>query len=371
LLKAQQAPPVRVLVVDDSVFYQKTMARLISFMTLGEVRGIASSGSAALRELNANEYDLVLLDIHLPDFSGVETLKRIRTTHPKVRVVMISGVSDRQSAEVIEALNLGALDFIEKPVGKNPNESTKKLQNRLEPILRLVQSFLLMKIQTKAASATAGPPPPGAPLQRSTEVLPARRAFSAGTGSFDLVAIGISTGGPMALSRLLPILPGNFPLPIVIVQHMPPLFTAALAKDLDQKSKLQVKEADEYDILEPGLVLIAPGGKHTVISRSGQSRIIKYDDGPPENGCRPSVDVLFRSIAHTGANTLAVIMTGMGSDGKKGVELLKRGHCHCLTQSAATCAVYGMPQAVDLAGLSDESVDLDRLPSYLIRLVGT
>lgn len=187
---------------------------------------------------------------------------------------------------------------------------------------------------------------------------------------FGVLAIGVSTGGPKALTEVIPALPGDFPLPIVLVQHMPSLFTKALADDLDRKSALDVREAAEGDLALPGRVLIAPGGRHMVLRNTPEGVAVGINDGPKENSCRPAVDVLFRSVAacYGAQGVLAAIMTGMGSDGMKGVQVLKRKGCHCLTQSEKSCVVYGMPQAVDAAGLSDESVDLDKIAGRLTAL---
>jgi two-component system chemotaxis response regulator CheB len=190
------------------------------------------------------------------------------------------------------------------------------------------------------------------------------------------VAIGVSTGGPNALVQLIPLLPADFPVPVLLVQHMPPMFTASLAEHLDQRSQVRVREATHGEPVLPGQVLIAPGGRHMVVRRlsdaaSGETRLIAgLNDAPPENSCRPSVDVLFRSLAaHLEGNILAVVMTGMGNDGLEGVRALKRRGCACLTQSEASCVVYGMPLAVDEAGLSDEQVALERLAARIVHWV--
>ncbi len=192
----------------------------------------------------------------------------------------------------------------------------------------------------------------------------------------DVVGIGISTGGPNALGELLPRLPADFPVPILLVQHMPPLFTASLAEYLDERSRVAVREARDGEPVLPGCVYLAPGGRHMVVRRlagpdgEASSLVIGLNENPLENSCRPSVDVLFRSLAaHHDGNMLAVIMTGMGNDGCEGVRAMKRRGCLCLTQSEASCIVYGMPLAVDEAELSDEQVPLDQLADRITQLV--
>jgi len=191
-------------------------------------------------------------------------------------------------------------------------------------------------------------------------------------GRIDVVGIGVSTGGPNALAELIPRLPADLPVPILLVQHMPPVFTASLAEHLDQKSGLSVREARDGEQVLPGRVYIAPGGRHMVVRRlpDAEHPIVGLNENPPENSCRPSVDVLFRSMAaQYDGNMLAVVMTGMGNDGCEGVRAMKRRGCLCLTQSEASCIVYGMPLSVDEAGLSDEQVPLDRLADRIVHLV--
>jgi two-component system chemotaxis response regulator CheB len=191
----------------------------------------------------------------------------------------------------------------------------------------------------------------------------------------DVIGIGVSTGGPNALAELIPRLPEDLPVPVLLVQHMPPLFTASLAEQLANRSALKVREARDGEPILPGTVLIAPGGKHMVVRRRGDVEgasmaIVGLNENPPENSCRPSVDVLYRSkAAQYDGNMLAVIMTGMGSDGCEGVRAMKRRGCHCITQSEATCVVYGMPLAVDEAGLSDEQVPLAQMAQRITTLV--
>jgi len=209
----------------------------------------------------------------------------------------------------------------------------------------------------------APPPPPAAePPVPSRPVLPSPKRIA-------LVAIGSSTGGPEALTKVLPLLPGDFPLPILIVQHMPPLFTASLAANLNKRSALTIKEAEDGEPIEVGKVYIAPGGRHMVMRppQDGGPATIGLNDAPPVKSCRPSVDVLFRSIAAVqGGNVLAVVLTGMGDDGSDGVAALKRKGCYCITQSEKTCVVYGMPRAVDEMNNSDEQVDIENVAARII-----
>jgi two-component system chemotaxis response regulator CheB len=282
-------------------------------------------------------------------------------------VVMISGQTTRSADSTIFALENGALDFIRKPDSGDPEASRKDLVEKLRPLIRHVRTRKnlrhlpkekpLAKV-TAAAVVTAPPKPPS-----HVPALPP-------TG-FAAVAIGISTGGPNALGEMIPHLPADLPVPVLLVQHMPPGFTASLAEHLAKRSRIRVKEGEEGESVQPGTVYIAPGGKHMVLRRLPTGGlIVGINDQPPVNSCKPSVDVLFRSMAaQVDGAVLALVMTGMGNDGCEGVRTLKRQSCYCLSQSEKSCVVYGMPMAVDEAGLSDERVPLDMLAHRVTQLV--
>lgn len=356
---------LNVLIVDDSVIYRKVLTEVVTQMPEAEVAAAVSSGSLALRRLEKGDIDLVLLDIEMPELDGLQTLERIKKQGFAVETVMVSGTTEKGSSVTIKALNLGALDFVRKPKGATPEDSRQQLLRDFQPIMRVLRTRTLLRGRGKVATPTAGEETQAAP-QRSSPAAARPRLPS----SFGIVGIGVSTGGPKALTELLPQLPADLPLPVLVVQHMPAMFTAALAKDLNRKSALEIKEAQEGDDIRAGRVLIAPGGCHLVVRKGGAGMVASLTDTEPENSCRPAVDVLFRSLAdHYGsAGVLSVILTGMGSDGLKGVEALKRKCCYCLAQSAASCVVYSMPQAVDNANLSDESVDLQQMANRINQL---
>ncbi len=362
-----------VLIVDDTVVYRKILSEAVDPLVDGGSVVTAPNGSVALKKLASHPFDLVLLDVQMPEMDGIETLTCIRDQFPRVVVVMVSAATAKGSETAIKALNLGALDLIQKPQGSNPSDNLRQLRTELSAVMKVMDTRRLTgsagrSIQSssagRSASAVAAPPP--APVVRR---VPGRPAVTPAT--FSLLAVGSSTGGPEALSKFIPNLPADFPLPIVLVQHMPPVFTEALAKDLDRKSPLAVKEVADGDRVVPGRVLIARGGAHMVVRNTPDGLVARLDNGPPENSCRPAVDVLFRSVAEAMGSkaVLALVMTGMGADGMRGVEVLKQRNCYCITQSAATCVVYGMPQAVDQKALSDESVDLPDLAPRILTLV--
>ena len=360
--------PIATLIVDDTVIYRKILSEAAATFPELQVIGTAPSGSLALRKMEQTPVRLVLLDIHMPDMDGVETLRRIKKSFPQVFVVMVSGVSTRGAETTIQALQLGALDFIRKPDGANPEVNFRNLINDLKPVVRLISLRAQMKTGSSASTrnsfgtasgmqrVSAAAPPPH---RMKTGVIPTR---------FAVVAIGVSTGGPEALTKVLPLLPGDLPVPVVLVQHMPPLFTRSLADSLGKKSQLQIIEAAEGNAVKAGTVYIAPGGRHMIVRKEEGNTVIRLNDGPPENSCRPAVDVLFRSVAavYGDSGILSVILTGMGSDGCAGVRACKRSACFSITQSESTCVVYGMPRAVDEAGLSDLSLPLDRIAEAIV-----
>jgi two-component system chemotaxis response regulator CheB len=367
-----------VLIVDDTVVYRRILSEVVESLPDTVLAGTAPHGRLAMTRLEQNPVDLVLLDVEMPEMDGLETLKEIRRLHPATSVVMVSGTNMSSAEITLRCLEQGAIDFLRKPEGSDVEASRNELKEKLRPLVRHVQTRLNLQRGSSPARAPSAPPAPSPvkPLVQPEAPLPPRPVRSAPLPSrFDVVGIGVSTGGPNALLEVVPKLPADFPLPILLVQHMPPLFTASLAEHLDQKSKLSVREAKDGEAILPGSVLIAPGGKHMVVRRyadgekGGAVPVVGLNENPPEHSCRPSVDVLFRSIAaQYEGNMLAVIMTGMGSDGCEGVRAMKRRGCLCLAQTESTCVVYGMPLAVDEAGLSDERIPLERLADRLIHL---
>lgn len=349
------------MVVDDTVLYRRVLTEALESTGEAEVVATAPHGRLALARLEQIEVDLVLLDVEMPELDGIATLAEIQKRKNPPVVVMISGQTTRSARSTIHALENGALDFIRKPDSGDPEISRKELVDKLRPLIRHVRTRMnLRQVQTAEPIPKPIPVPPAAP----------RRAAGA-TTDFAAVAVGISTGGPNALGEMIPHLPGDLPVPVLLVQHMPPGFTASLAEHLAKRSKIQVKEGAEGEAVKPGTVYIAPGGKHMVLRRMPEGGlIVGLNEQPPVNSCRPSVDVLFRSMAaQLDAPVLAVIMTGMGNDGCEGVRALKRQSGYCLSQTEKSCVVYGMPMAVDEAGLSDEQVPLDLLANRVAQLV--
>lgn len=357
---------LKILIVDDTVVYRHILSEVVKkFPDIDSVE-TAPNGALALRRMELRPADLVLLDVQMPVMDGLETLKHINTRYPATYVVMVSGCSIELAHITMKALRMGALEFIRKPEGNDREANKQQMYNELKSIITIVKTKTAWHEQKKTPAIIPQPiaPSPTPEKEKVRQRYPIPK-------SFGIVVIGVSTGGPKALAQLVSGLDASFPIPILVVQHMPPNFTAALAEDLNKKSTLKICEAYENMPITPGSLVIAKGGQHMVARIKDGNRVIGINDEPPENSCKPAVDVLFRSVAHhySAQGILAIIMTGMGSDGLSGVRMLKRKNCYCITQSAETCVVYGMPRAIDEVGLSDESVELQNIASRISMLV--
>ena len=343
-------PPVRVLVVDDSVVVRKLVCDALGSCPEVTVAGTASSGSLALAKIPQLNPDVITLDIEMPGMNGLETLAEIRKGYPKLPVIMFSTLTERGAAVTLEALSLGASDYVTKPT------NSETLAGAMEKVRReLLAKILCLAIHRPCIAA----PLSAAPRERKEL-----------SGRIDILAIGVSTGGPNALAAVIPCLPADLPVPVVIVQHMPPLFTRLLAERLSSQSKVPVREAEAGRALEPGQVWIAPGDYHMVVSRRGASVVLNLHQEPPENSCRPAVDVLFRSVASVcGRNALAVVMTGMGSDGARGAAWIREAGGEVYVQDEATSVVWGMPGAVVSAGMADKICPLQEISQEVVRRV--
>jgi two-component system chemotaxis response regulator CheB len=351
---------IRVLIVDDSVVARRLLNDALSADPAIEIADIAATGRVAMAKIPYCKPDLVTLDVDMPEMSGLETLSAIRKEHPHLPVIMVSNLTEHGAVVTLDALSLGATDYVTKP---------SDVRNR-DAALRQVREELIPKIKTfcRLAGAEAPPavPPPTRPS--SLRTIPPAETFLSETARVDAVFIGISTGGPNALAELLPALPKDFPVPILIVQHMPPIFTKFLSDRLSAKSQFKVMEAQAGEIPEAGRVYVAPGDHHMLVEREGTDVRIRVNLDPPENSCRPSVDVLFRSAAKVyGSRSLGVIMTGMGQDGLKGCEKIKEAGGHVVAQDEASSVVWGMPGFVVRAGLADRVLPLSQMALEILR----
>jgi two-component system chemotaxis response regulator CheB len=343
-------PPVRVLIVDDSAVVRKLLCEALANNAAVTVAGTASNGTIALAKIPQLNPDVITLDIEMPGLNGIQTLVEIRKLYPKLPVIMCSTLTERGAAITLEALSAGASDYVTKP------SNSESLHSALEQLRQeLVAKILgLTNRFTPAVSLLAR-----APLKKKP-----------GGQPIGILAIGASTGGPNALGEVIPHLPADFPVPVVIVQHMPPVFTRLLADRLNSCSPLSVREGEAGKLLEPGQVWIAPGNYHMTVARRGTAAVLNLNQEPPENSCRPAVDVLFRSVAQTyGASVLAVVMTGMGSDGARGALHIRESGGGILVQDEATSIVWGMPGSVVEAGVVDKICPLTEISQEIVRRV--
>jgi len=338
---------VRVLVVDDSAIMRKLITDILKEDPTIEVVGTAKDGKEAIEKAKQLRPDVITLDIEMPVMDGLTALRILRRELPQVKVIMFSSLTQEGAKATIEALSLGAYDFVPKPSTKSFLESVKKIKQDLIPKIKSV-----------------------VPLERIKPIFkPTVEKKRLKAGSYKVLGIGVSTGGPQTLMQIIPKLPGNFPAPILIVQHMPPLFTKQLADRLNSLSALTVKEAVEGEPVKERMVYIAPGDYHMVVKKYGAGVRIHLHQGPPRNFCRPSVDELFDSLADVyDGSTLALVLTGMGSDGRDGAKKIKEAGGTVLAQDAESCVVFGMPRAVIEAGLADEVVNLSQIPQRLREL---
>jgi two-component system chemotaxis response regulator CheB len=353
--------PTRILIVDDSAVIRSLLRSVISSDPGLVVAGTAADGASALASLRLDQPHLVLLDVEMPVMDGLVTLREMRNRGYKMPVIMCSSLTQSGAKVTIEALAGGASDYVAKPVGHSSREQA----------LAALAQELLPKIHALAGRGLLQPPavPPARAVIAVPQALPVPQPINAAPS---VVAIGVSTGGPAALDVLLPAIPPGFPLPILIVQHMPEVFTRLLAERLNQKCALHVSEASEGAPVQPGTVLIARGGWHMEVTSAGRSSApptIRINQDPPENHCRPAVDVLLRSAVRVyGSGVLAVILTGMGSDGLAGCRMIRGQGGSVIAQDQLTSTVWGMPGAVVQAGLAHRVLPLASIAAEIARI---
>ncbi len=339
---------LRILVVDDSIVFRMMISDVIADIHGMEIVGTARDGASALAKTASLKPDLVTLDIEMPGMNGLEVLTTLRSRFPRTEVIMISSDAGRGDQRIITSLEAGAFDFILKPSEENMVENKRKLEKDLAPLLRSFSRRMEIRAILDSPGTNVFQNPP-----TSARVPVPERSMQGKSVSTprvcqnlsEIVAIGVSTGGPAALARLIPALPADLAVPVLIVQHMPPGFTRALAESLDRQSNVSVIEARNGDLLVAGRVYIAPGGSHMKIVSAGNRsrRMIRITQDPPENGCRPSADYLFRSVAlHFKDRATGVIMTGMGQDGAKGLASMKEHRAVIIAQDEGSSIVFGM-----------------------------
>jgi two-component system chemotaxis response regulator CheB len=354
----------RILIVDDSAVMRSLLRTVICADESLEVAGTAVDGESALSAIETLRPDLILMDVEMPVMDGLVTLKQLRVRGYRMPVIMCSSLTQRGAQVTIEALASGASDYVTKPAGQAGREAaTRALSLDLTPRIHAL---------TASSRSLPRPAPPCAfRLPLALPMPPASRPQPVSSAPA-VLAIGVSTGGPAALEVLLPALPAGFPLPVLVVQHMPELFTGVFAHRLDSRCRLRIREAAEGDSVCAGTVSIARGNWHMEVlaaSRPGQPPTLHLHQGPLENHCRPAADALFRSTAAVyGSGVLAVVLTGMGSDGLLGCRAIRSQGGSVLVQDEATSTVWGMPGAVAAAGLAHNILPLNAIVSEILRI---
>ncbi|WP_260955350.1 protein-glutamate methylesterase/protein-glutamine glutaminase [Pseudomonas citri] len=374
---------VKVLVVDDSGFFRRRVSEILSADTSIQVVGTATNGKEAIDQALSLKPDVITMDYEMPMMDGITAVRHIMQRCP-TPVLMFSSLTHEGARVTLDALDAGAVDFLPKnfeDISRNPDKVRQLLCEKVHSISRSNRRFGSFSPSAPAAAPSPAPaptapsssfnPPPvrsaparpavaapaPAPSSASSSVAPKRKAYK-------LVAIGTSTGGPVALQRVLTQLPANFPAPIVLIQHMPAAFTKAFAERLDKLCRISVKEAEDGDILRPGLALLAPGGKQMMVDGRGAVKILPGDE---RLNYKPCVDITFGSAAKSyGDKVLAVVLTGMGADGREGARLLKQGGSSIWAQDEASCVIYGMPMAIVKADLADAVYSLDDIGRHLV-----
>ncbi|EHK9068205.1 TPA: chemotaxis response regulator protein-glutamate methylesterase [Vibrio vulnificus] len=372
---------IKVLVVDDSSFFRRRVSEIINAESRLEVIDVAVNGKEAVEKAKRLKPDVITMDIEMPVMDGISAVREIMASVP-TPILMFSSLTHDGAKATLDALDAGALDFLPKKfedIARNRDEAVSLLQQRVIQIASK-RAFMRRPVASSASvqerpQSTLNRPTTGlrreAPAQVPVSRAPVAAKFRASGKKYQLTAIGTSTGGPVALQKILTKLPANYPHPIVLIQHMPATFTAAFASRLNSLCKIQVKEAEDGDVLQAGVAYLAPGGKQMMIDgRPGAARLRIIDGGERMN-YKPCVDVTFGSAAKIYADkVLSMVLTGMGADGREGARMLKSAGATIWAQDEDSCVVYGMPQAVAKAGLSTEDLPLERIAERMLVEVG-
>ena len=347
---------IKVLVVDDSAFMRQTVSRMLEKDDGIQVVGTAANGQEALEKLESLKPDVVTMDIEMPVMNGIQALKHIMSNHP-LPVIMFSALTQEGADVTMEALNIGACDFITKDfsnVSMHISSRENELITKVKNVATMKIKFLMKRLELIRK-----------PVAVRTEIVikPDKKV------KHEVISIGASTGGPPALQHILQAIPRDFPVPIVICQHMPKLFTQSFAQRLNAVSQIEVKEAEEREPLRPGVALIAPGDTHIELKRRGRETVVEFvKDG--KYIYRPSVDLLMQSTAQVyEEKSIGVILTGMGSDGLEGMKEMKKKEAYIIAQNEETCVVYGMPRAVVTAKIADLVLPIEKISEEIIRVL--
>ncbi|MBZ4680162.1 MAG: chemotaxis response regulator protein-glutamate methylesterase [Shewanella sp.] len=375
---------IKVLVVDDSSFFRRRVSEIVNQDPELEVIGMANNGAEAVKLAAELKPQVITMDIEMPIMDGITAVRQIMATHP-TPILMFSSLTHDGAKATLDALDAGALDFLPKrfeDIATNKDEAIRLLQQRVKALgRRRIFRPIVRPNVTPTPAGSSNRPAASSSLQRQSSAAASiaanRQLQRRNTGAaparasgkqYKLLVIGTSTGGPVALQRILTQFPADYPHPILLVQHMPAAFTPAFASRLNGLCKIEVKEAVNGDMLRPGCAYLAPGGMQMMLERSGASGRIKILAGNEDMNYKPCVDITFASASKAfGGDVLAVILTGMGADGREGARMLKGVGATIWAQDEASCVVYGMPQAVTTAGISSQSISLDNMAEAILR----
>ncbi len=353
--------PVKVLLVDDSAVCRGFILRLFEKDAQIDVHAVATNGKEALEKIKRQDFDVVILDVEMPVMNGLQAIPEIQKEKPDLPIIMASALTGPGAQASLEALELGASDCVLKPSTTSVVKDFQSIQGELtRKVLQLGQRY---KTEKGRKSTTQAPPPKALPKASPRE--------NSKTSTPHVLAIGASTGGPNALVEFFASLGKDFPLPVLVTQHMPPLFTQILAERLEKASLIQAAEAEDGEVIKPGKIYVAPGDIHMLVKKSGGKEVISLEKSPPENFCRPAVDPLFRSVGDCyKSNAIACVFTGMGEDGKSGAEYLSKKGVPIYVQDRESSVIWGMPGAIASAGLATEilpPIELARLIRKIVK----
>ncbi|MFA0504618.1 chemotaxis response regulator protein-glutamate methylesterase [Vibrio sp. 10N.222.54.B12] len=370
---------IKVLVVDDSSFFRRRVSEIINSEARLEVIDVAVNGKEAVEKAKQLRPDVITMDIEMPVMDGITAVREIMAASP-TPILMFSSLTHDGARATLDALDAGALDFLPKKfedIARNRDDAVALLQQRVIQIAAKRAFMRRAPITPRATATTSTATPLRQPISTAASTSTAKPAvastakFRASGKKYQLTAIGTSTGGPVALQKILTRIPANYPHPIVLVQHMPATFTAAFASRLNTLCKIEVREAQDGDVLKPGVAYLAPGGKQMMLDGRAGSARLRIIDGGDRMNYKPCVDVTFGSAAKIyGDKVLSMILTGMGADGREGSRMLKTAGSTIWAQDEDSCVVYGMPQAVAKAGISTEDLPLDRIAERILVEVG-
>lgn len=352
----------KILLIDDSALMRRVACDIIATDSRFEVEDTARNGVDALELLRKKTYDIVVLDVNMPRMDGLQLLRELQKEKIRASVLMFSTTTAEGTRETIEALELGALDFIQKP-GNVIDAGEDHFRENFLRLLNVVARSSIFRMGRVTQTGSSRP--------QSADTKPVLRQSVTITGN-KVVAIASSTGGPKALQQVVPKLPKNLNAPVLLVQHMPAGFTKSLAERLDSLSPVHVKEAEDGDRLEKGCVYVAAGGRHMKVARSGSQYRIYYTDEPTREGVRPCANYMYESLIDSGFNEIScVVLTGMGADGTEGIRHLEeKKKVHIVAQNEETCAVYGMPKSIAATGLVNEVLPIEQIADAIVRNVG-